>query len=192
MTYLLLFYEFFKTGLFAVGGGMATLPFLYDMSARHPDWFSASQIADMVAVSESTPGPIGVNMATYVGFQVGGVLGAVIATIGLITPSIIVILIIAAFLRSFRDSRIVQSVFYGLRPASVALISAAGVEIMLYALFQMSNIYDIGSLVLNWKSIALFLLVFVCSRYVPKLKKLHPVVFIAASAVIGIVFQMGA
>ena len=95
MIYLLLFYEYFKTGLFAVGGGMATLPFLYDMSARHPDWFTTSQIADMLAVSESTPGPIGVNMATYVGFQVGGVLGAVIATIGLITPSIIVILIIA-------------------------------------------------------------------------------------------------
>ena len=93
---------------------MATLPFLYDMSARHPDWFSASQIADMVAVSESTPGPIGVNMATYVGFQVGSIPGAVVATIGLVTPSIIVILIIAAFLRSFRDSRIVQSVFYGL------------------------------------------------------------------------------
>ena len=88
MTYLLLFYEFFKTGLFAVGGGMATLPFLYDMSARHPDWFSASQIADMVAVSESTPGPIGVNMATYVGFQVGSIPGAIVATIGLVTPSI--------------------------------------------------------------------------------------------------------
>ena len=84
MTYLLLFYEFFKTGLFAVGGGMATLPFLYDMSARHPDWFTASQIADMVAVSESTPGPIGVNMATYVGVQVGSIPGAIVATIGLV------------------------------------------------------------------------------------------------------------
>ena len=82
MTYLLLFYEFFKTGLFAVGGGMATLPFLYDMSARHPDWFSASQIADMVAVSESTPGPIGVNMATYVGFTVGSETGGVWGGIG--------------------------------------------------------------------------------------------------------------
>ena len=127
MTYLLLFYEYFKTGLFAIGGGMATLPFLYDMSARHPDWFSASQIADMLAVSESTPGPIGVNMATFVGFQVGGVPGAVIATLGLVAPSIIVILIIAAFLRSFRDSKVVQSVFYGLRPASAAMVAAAGV-----------------------------------------------------------------
>ena len=136
MTYLLLFYEYFKTGLFAIGGGMATLPFLYDMSARHPDWFTTAQIADMLAVSESTPGPIGVNMATYVGFQVGGVLGAVIATIGLITPSIIVILIIAAFLRSFRDSRIVQSVFYGLRPASAAMVAAAGLSVAAVALLN--------------------------------------------------------
>ena len=84
---LTLFFEFFKTGLFAVGGGMATLPFLYDMSARHPDWFSTAQLADMIAVSESTPGPIGVNMATYVGFETSGVPGALVATLGLVTPS---------------------------------------------------------------------------------------------------------
>ena len=199
MIYLRLFWEFFKTGLFAIGGGMATVPFLQDIATK-TGWYTAGQLADMIAVSESTPGPMGVNMATYVGFTVGtdamgiggGILGALIATIGLVMPSVICILIIAYFLDKFRTSKLVDNTLYGLRPASVALISAAGVEIMLYALFQMSNIYDIGSLVLNWKSIALFLLVFVCSRYVPKLKKLHPVVFIAASAVIGIVFQMGA
>ncbi len=199
MIYLRLFWEFFKTGLFAIGGGMATVPFLQDIATK-TGWYTAGQLADMIAVSESTPGPMGVNMATYVGFTVGsgtmgiggGVLGALIATIGLVMPSVICILMIAYFLDKFRSSKLVDNTLYGLRPASVALISAAGVEIMLYALFQMSNIYDIGSLVLNWKSIALFLLVFVCSRYVPKLKKLHPVVFIAASAVIGIVFQMGA
>lgn len=199
MIYLRLFWEFFKTGLFAIGGGMATVPFLQDIATK-TGWYTAGQLADMIAVSESTPGPMGVNMATYVGFTVGsgtmgiggGILGALIATIGLVAPSVICILMIAYFLDKFRSSKLVDNTLYGLRPASVALISAAGVEIMLYALFQMSNIYDIGSLVLNWKSIALFLLVFVCSRYVPKLKKLHPVVFIAASAVIGIVFQMGA
>lgn len=199
MIYLRLFWEFFKTGLFAIGGGMATVPFLQDIATK-TGWYTAGQLADMIAVSESTPGPMGVNMATYVGFTVGsdtmgiggGILGALIATIGLVAPSVICVLIIAYFLDKFRTSKLVDNTLYGLRPASVALISAAGVEIMLYALFQMSNIYDIGSLVLNWKSIALFLLVFVCSRYVPKLKKLHPVVFIAASAVIGIVFQMGA
>lgn len=199
MIYLRLFWEFFKTGLFAIGGGMATVPFLQDIATK-TGWYTAGQLADMIAVSESTPGPMGVNMATYVGFTVGtdamgiggGILGAVIATLGLVSPSVICILIIAYFLDKFRTSKVVDNTLYGLRPASVALISAAGVEIMLYALFQMNSIYDFGSLVLNFKSIALFLLVFVTSRYVPKLKKLHPVIFIAASAVIGIVFQMGA
>ena len=97
MIYLSLFWEFFKTGLFATGGGMATLPFLYRMSETK-GWFTAAQLADMVAVSESTPGPIGVNMATYVGFTTAGIPGSLIATIGLVTPSIIVILIIARIL----------------------------------------------------------------------------------------------
>ena len=104
MIYLRLFYEFFKAGLFAVGGGMATLPFLYDISDS-TGWFTHSQLADMIAVSESTPGPIGVNMATYVGYTTGGIPGAVIATLGLITPSIIIILIIAKALQAFRQSK---------------------------------------------------------------------------------------
>ena len=125
MTCLLLFYEFFKTGLFAVGGGLATLPFLYDMAARHPEWFTVSQLADMLAVSESTPGPLGVNMATYVGYLTAGIPGAVAATMGLVAPSVIVILIVAAFLKRFRESRLVNNVFYGLRPASAAMVAAA-------------------------------------------------------------------
>ena len=94
MIYLQLFYEFFKTGLFAVGGGLATLPFLYDMADR-TGWFTRPQLADMLAVSESTPGPIGVNMATYVGFVTRGIPGAIISTLGLVTPSVIVILILS-------------------------------------------------------------------------------------------------
>ena len=118
-----LFIEFFKTGLFAVGGGLATLPFLQDMAVR-TGWFTTAQLADMVAVSESTPGPIGVNMATYVGFTVAGVPGALVATLGLIAPSIIIILIIAAFLQAFRNNRFVNAAFYGLRPASTAMVAA--------------------------------------------------------------------
>ena len=113
MILLKLFWEFFKTGLFATGGGMATLPFLYRMSETQ-GWFTPAQLADMVAVSESTPGPIGVNMATYVGFTTAGIPGAVIATIGLITPSIIVILIIARVLQKFRTNKYVDAAFYGL------------------------------------------------------------------------------
>ncbi|MBR0521330.1 MAG: chromate transporter, partial [Spirochaetales bacterium] len=96
MIYLQLFWEFFKTGLFAIGGGMATVPFLFDISAR-TGWFTASELANMIAVSESTPGPIGINMATYVGFETAGILGSVIATLGLVVPSIIIIVILRAW-----------------------------------------------------------------------------------------------
>ena len=178
--------EFAKIGILAVGGGMATLPFLYDMSARHPDWFSASQIADMVAVSESTPGPIGVNMATYVGFQVGSIPGAIVATIGLVTPSIIVILIIAAFLRSFRDSKLVNSVFYGLRPASAAMVAAAGLSVAGVALLHSGMT---GLAALNWKALLLAAVLLVLTRWVKPTKGLHPILFILASAVVGVVFS---
>ena len=133
MLYLQLFWEFFKTGLFAVGGGLATLPFLQDMADR-TGWFTHAQLADMLAVSESTPGPIGVNMATYVGFTTGGIGGALVATIGLVTPSVIVILIVAAFLNAFRDSKWVSAAFYGLRPASTGHIAAAGFSVTIFLL----------------------------------------------------------
>ena len=110
MIYLQLFYEFFKTGLFAVGGGLATLPFLYDMSAK-TGWFTEADLTNMIAVSESTPGPLGVNMATYVGYITAKVPGALAATLGLVTPSILVILLIACFLKSFRNNRYVESAF---------------------------------------------------------------------------------
>ena len=199
MIYLLLFYEYFKTGLFAVGGGMATLPFLYDMSARHPDWFTTSQIADMLAVSESTPGPIGVNMATYVGFQVGGVLGAVIATIGLITPSIIVILIVAAMLTKFRNSKYVENAFYGLRPASSGLIGAACAGVVLQVLLRVTSTAAPDSLLVrfswdgtvSWMGLALAAVLLVLTNWVKLTKKWHPIVFIGLSAAVGVVFRFG-
>ena len=187
---LTLFFEFFKTGLFAVGGGMATLPFLYDMSARHPDWFSTAQLADMVAVSESTPGPIGVNMATYVGFETGGIAGAVIATLGLITPSIIVILIVARMLKAFRGNKTVDAVFYGLRPCSVGLIAAAGILVVKIALFRFDAFAASGVFtdVFNWKALALAAALLVLTRFIKATKKLHPVIFILASAAVGVLF----
>lgn len=179
MIYIRLFWEFFKTGLFSVGGGMATLPFLYAMSAK-TGWFTTAQLADMVAVSESTPGPIGVNMATYVGFTTAGIPGSLVATIGLVTPSVIIILFIARVLQQFRQNRYVDAAFYGLRPCSVGLIAAAGLLVAKMAFF--------GSGVLNWKGIVLAAVLIVLTRFVPKVKKFHPVVFIAFSALAGIVF----
>ncbi len=191
MIYLLLFWEFFKTGLLAVGGGLATLPFLSNM-ADTTGWFTHSQLADMVAVSESTPGPMGVNMATYVGYTTAGIPGALIATLGLITPSIIVILIIAGFLKSFRDNRFVNSVFLCLRPASTGLIVASGLSVAAMTFFGVS---DIASITLDavkafdWKALVLAVILLVVTRWIKPTKKLHPIVWILASAVVGVVFS---
>ena len=197
MTCLLLFYEFFKTGLFAVGGGLATLPFLYDMAARHPEWFTVSQLADMLAVSESTPGPLGVNMATYVGYLTAGIPGAVAATMGLVAPSVIVILIVAAFLKRFRESRLVNNVFYGLRPASAAMVAAAGLSDLLtgrqmgLSVVGLALLYSgqAGLAAVNWKAVALAAVLLVLTRWCKPTKGLHPIVFILASAIIGVVFS---
>lgn len=194
ILYLRLFWEFFKTGLFAVGGGMATIPFLYDLADK-TGWFTANELANMIAVGESTPGPIGVNMATYVGFITGssyGVLGsffgAVIATLGLITPSIIIILVVAMVLNSFRNNPLVQNAFYGLRPASTGLIAAAGFVVMRSNLLYMEADWHI--LGVNWKGLILAALLWLLTNIVPKVKKMHPIVFIGLSAIVGIVFSM--
>ena len=189
MILLRLFYEFFKTGLFAVGGGMATIPFLQNIGAT-TGWFTDADLTTMIAVSESTPGPIGVNMATYVGFTAGGIPGAVIATLGLVTPSVIIILLIARVLKSFRQNRYVDAAFYGLRPCSVGLIAAAGVLVLKLALFN-TELYQASGVLtdlFNFKAIILAAVLLVFTRYVNKLKSLHPIVFIAASALIGVLF----
>ncbi len=194
MLYLQLFWEFFKTGLFSIGGGMATIPFLYEMSDK-TGWFTYNDLANMIAVGESTPGPIGVNMATYVGFITGmndggtvmAIIGAVIATLGLITPSIVVILIIAAMLKSFRNNKYVDRAFYGLRPASTGLIAAAGLTV-LYSNMFLNDIISLGTF--NWKGLILAVVLWVLTNLVKPTKKLHPIVFIGISAVVGVVFSM--
>lgn len=199
MIYLQLFWEFFKTGLFAIGGGMATIPFLYEMSDK-TGWFSHADLEIMVAVGESTPGPIGVNMATYVGFLTGmrdagwltAMLGAVTATLGLITPSVIVILIVAAFLQQFRNSRYVNNAFYGLRPASTGLITAAAFSVIT-SILVFPNLIMKGDFLaaFNWKGLLLAALLWLCTNVIKKTKKWHPIVFIGISALVGMIFQMG-
>ena len=185
MILLRLFYEFFKTGLFAVGGGLATLPFLEDMAVS-TGWFTTAQLADMLAISESTPGPIGVNMATYVGYTTAGIPGAVVATLGLATPCIAVILIISAFLQAFRKNKYVERVFYGLRPASTGLIAAAGLSVA-----AMTFIGSSGTLLerIRFPAIALAAVILYLTRWCKPTKKLHPIVFIAISALVGIVLK---
>lgn len=201
-VYLRLFWEFFKTGLFAIGGGMATLPFLKDIGET-TGWYSYTDLMNMLAVSESTPGPIGINMATYVGFTVGGVPGAVIATIGEVTPSIIVILIVAAMLKKFRDSKYVNDAFYGLRPASTGLIGAACVAVVLEVLTAVQvtspragegivNLFTLaGGSLLNVRGLLLAAVLLVLTNWVKPVKDWHPIVFIGFSAVVGVVFRFG-
>ena len=190
MIYLLLFWEFFKTGLFAVGGGMATVPFLSEMAER-TGWFTQAMLADMIAVGESTPGPIGVNTATYVGFTVAGIPGGIAATLGLVAPSFLIIMIVAAFLKAFRSNRYVDSAFYGIRPASVAMIAAALVALLRICIVHIDAYRSSGALadLLDWRGLLLFAAVWVLTNLVKPTKKLHPIIFIAFSALAGIVFR---
>lgn len=190
MIYWQLFWAYFKVGLFAVGGGMATVPFLYDLSDKS-GWFTHAQLADMLAVSESTPGAIGINMATYVGYTTAGIPGAVIATVALATPSVIVILLIARALQQFRHNRYVEAAFYGLRPASTGLIAAAGITVVRIAMLDVERYRATRVLadLFLWKAWLLAAVVLVFSNWVKGTRNWHPIVFIAISAVVGAVFH---
>ena len=186
MIWISMFYEFFKTGLLAAGGGLATLPFLYAMAAK-TGWFTTMDIANMVAVSESTPGPLGVNMATYVGFQTLGILGGIWATISLTCPAIIVVTCISRAMKRFEHSVMVQKIFYGLRPASSALILAAGLGVMKIAFFTVAGGADAGWFShVNWPVLALAVVIW--GAYIKF--RWHPIIYIALSAAAGIVFSL--
>ena len=185
MIYLRLFWEFMKIGLFAVGGGMATLPFLKELAER-TGWYTQDLITDMIAISESTPGPIGINMATYVGCNVAGIPGGFIATMGELIPCMCIVILISKSLERFRSSRAVGDAFYGLRPAVTGLIAAAGISVAQVALLHTKLYQQTGVLLdlLDWKKLVLFAACFLGIRKL----KWHPVAFIALSAVIGIIF----
>ena len=185
MIYLRLFWEFFKIGLFAVGGGMATLPFLKELAER-TGWYTQDLITDMIAISESTPGPIGINMATYVGCNVAGLFGGFIATMGELIPCMLIVILISKSLEKFLSSKAVGDAFYGLRPAVTGLICAAGISVAQVALLQTKLYQQTGALtdLLDWKKLVLFAACFLGIRKL----KWHPVAFIALSAVVGIVF----
>ena len=192
MILLQLFWEYFKIGLFSVGGGLATIPFLYSLGTK-TGWFTVGEVADMLAVSESTPGPIGVNMATYVGYRCAGIPGSLVATLGLITPSILVILLIAAALQSFRKNRYVEGAFYTLRPASTGLIASAGWSVVVLVLANVPRFTETGVLwdIFRWKSIVLFAVLWVATNCVKPIKKLHPAAFLGFAALCGILFRLG-
>lgn len=179
--YLLLFWEFFKTGLFSIGGGLATIPFLMEMSEKY-GWFTAEELSNMIAVSESTPGPIGINMGTYTGFTALGIGGALIATLGLVLPSIVIILIVAAFLQKFKENTLVKDTFYCIRPAVVGMLGVSLWSMAAPIMFCFTGktffeIFDIKSIILF--AVLLF--------GIMKFKK-HPIIYIGIGAAVGIAF----
>ena len=186
---LTLVFEFFKIGLFSVGGGLATLPFLYRLADRYP-WFSVDQIPDMIAIAESTPGPLGVNMATYTGFQHSGIVGSVCATAGLIFPSVVIIILVSKFLEKFRSNPYVDYAFYALRPAVTGLIAAAGFSVLIGALFHSAQLEELrlsalGSQIGIEECMLFAVLLFATNKW-----KKHPIFYIVLSAVVGIVLAL--
>lgn len=177
MTLFLLFVEFFKIGLFSIGGGLATLPFLYNLADKY-HWIDYSTISNMIAVSESTPGPIGINMATYCGFKVYGILGAIIASIALVLPAFFIIILISKFLKKFNENSYVKSIFYGIKPAVIALI--------LIPCISLANSAFLSNDYLSIKSLIVFFIFFILIK---KYKK-HPIFYIALGALVGLLFKI--
>ena len=193
MSLLIMCLEFMKTGLFAVGGGLATIPFLYEMAA-HYAWFTSKDVLTDIAIAESTPGPIGINMATYAGYTSFGLCGGILATLSLALPSFVVILIVAGMLDKFRTNRFVLGGFKMLRPASTGLIAAAGFNVILTVFFGVEKITfsmlgKIGEIFtqVNWVAIIMFAVLFAAMRY---FRKIHPIFFILVSAGLGIVLKL--
>ena len=172
MTYFILALEFFKIGLFAVGGGLVTVPFLYDLTEQY-DWFTAKELTDMIAVSQSTPGPVGINMATYAGYKAAGVLGSLCATLSLVTPSVIVVYFISKILTKWKDNPNVLRVWGGIRPAVLALILFDGWDIAKES-------------IVNYQTAGLLALLVVAMRFYKK----SAIFYIILSAVAGLIFHV--
>ena len=181
MIYLTLFWEFAKIGLFAFGGGPITLPFVYSLADQYA-WFTYADFADMVAVAQSAPGALGANMATYAGFHAAGLLGGLAANLGLIFPSLIIVLLVARFLSTLHDNKYVQWIFYGLRAAVVGLTAAIALGLIQTALF-ITGIEGDWPAQLDIKALLLFAVLLPAVFIFKK----HPAIYISAAAIIGII-----
>ncbi len=187
MTYLLLIYEFFKTGLFSIGGGLATLPFLFQMAENYP-WFTTTQLVNMIAISESTPGPIGINMATYAGFVAAGILGGIIASLAIAAPSVGISIFVANKFTKVKDNKYVKDAFYGIRPVVAALIATAAVGIIKTSLLNIDLFKETHNIVnlFNYIPIVIFIaLLFFTNKF-----KKHPIFYLAIAAVLGIILKL--
>jgi len=188
MIYLQLFLEFFQTGLFSVGGGYATLPFIQKMMERYPHWFSTLTLADITAIAEATPGPVGVNAATFAGYSAGGVLGALVASFALVLPSFVIVSLVARALEKNRQNPLIGTLLSTLRPAVTGLIAAAAWTVIRAALFT-APIMEGFWQAIEWQNIVLYAIL-LGLLFVPKIKKVHPVFFFLAGGIAGVVMGL--
>ena len=184
MIYLQLFYEFFITGLLIFGGGLAAIPFLQQMG-ENTGWFTTTELMDMIAIAEATPGPIGINMATYAGYTAAGIPGGIIASVSLLLPSVTIALIIAHLLVRFKENKFVEFALYGLRPASLGLISAAGITVFCLVVFgvELRDLAVADSILFDYRALILASALFLATN----IYKAHPVIYLAISAAVGII-----
>ena len=187
MNFFLLYIKFVLIGLFSVGGGLATLPFLYEMAANY-NFFTAEDIGNFLAIAQSSPGAIGVNTSAQIGYLAGGIPGAFLTALGLISPAIIVIIIVSRILSAFKENATVKAVFTGLRPAATGLIFAAGFGVIALSLYSMDIIHQGGVWYegIRWKEVILLAVLFIL---VLKFKK-HPILYIAAAGVAGVILGL--
>lgn len=187
MIYIRLFLEFLKIGTFSVGGGLATLPFLAELVDKY-GWITQNDLVDIIAISESTPGPIGINAATYMGFKTAGILGGITATMGLVFPALVVIAFVAHYFMKFNENPHVRNAFYGLRPAVTGMIGAAGFQMALISLVNINTLSgrDFIRDFFNYKEIILFGMVF----YLLYKYNKHPIWYLAGAAAVGIIFKL--
>jgi len=181
MTYLLLFIEFFKIGFFAIGG-LASLPFIFDLVEKY-DWFTGPELANMIAVSQSTPGPFAINIATFAGYETAGIGGALVAIIALILPSITISLLIVKVLINWRNNKFVEMAFSGLRPATAGLIAAISISLISLAVCGTEQLSIHASIAIKPLIFLLVLTPFVI--YFQK----NPLIFVGLGALVGIIFQ---
>ena len=184
MRYFFLFINFFKTGLFSVGGGLATLPFLFEMADHSGGWLTREMIGNMLAVAQSFPGPVGANLSAYTGLRYAGISGGYIAVLSLILPSIIVILIVARMLNAFKENTVIKTLFKGFRPAAAGLLSAAAFGAISLSLWNSSA--SVWHEFIRWKEVLIFIaLFFLILRF-----KKHPVIYISAAAALGVILKL--
>ena len=184
MNLFFLFFTFFKIGLFSVGGGLATLPFIFELADNSGGWLSREMVGNMLAIAQSTPGAIGANLAASIGFQYASIPGGYVAALSLTLPSIIIIIIISRVLDAFKESVAVKNIFSGLRPAATGLLSAAAFGLIALSVWNTGAVIWYESL--RWKESLIFVLIFFL---VYKFQK-HPIVYILAAGILGAVLKL--